>query len=1321
MRRLLALLLVCAMVLGLTPSAFATEVESEPTPLTQEDYETADLIWEAVYAKETEMRSKRAPLYNTIEALITEVTSSPYYAEGTLIRNGEHFFWETTDGIPCGYSPRLAELGRNAAPMTGYDASIAENTVLTASYETKGGTPGSREVFLLQPYYGIDASFTDQYWNEANSIAAALGGTATVYRTTSATIDAIADSIEAGGVVIFDSHGDTDFANGDDYTSRANSSYICLQTSEGLTAEDYELATGEFGDYYHAFYGGSYGTMRYYCVDGTAIANHMENKAADSMLWMALCLSMATDGLHAPLLNEGVEVAYGYSQSVTFDYDYMWEEIFWEEMLLGKTVAEAIDRMKTEVGQWDWCHASGYDTIAAAKAMYSAFPIVVSDQDIYPGHGNVDDLQMVRSVWTLLSPCDHGNIRFIPHKPATCTEDGNIAYYLCIECNAVFRDEALTDRITLNATNLEATGHSYDSGKVTTSPTCLTDGILTYTCGTCNHSYTELLPAEGHNYVDGFCSLCGKEKPNVVDFELGSGGVFVLAAKVNGKYYAMPNNYTEKSGKLSGVEINVSQGFVDEVSASNIAVELTYVPQTGKYTIYNGTYYLRYPSSTNIGGISTPYYWTIEPGVNGTWKITSQTSSRGLIYRAAGYNSFGGYYRPSVTSGGREYFDLEIIPVAMTTPGTSGCTHVNTVQIQTPPTCTQDGTLTLRCEDCGETLNTQTLLATGHTWHPGEVVVSPGCENPGSQSYSCQFCTETKTETLPPAGHSWDESTVTTEPTCAAPGIKTFTCTRCSQVRTEDLPEKEHNWDGGVLTAEPNCSVPGGMTYTCILCSAIKTESVATTAHSFQNGFCIHCGSGYAPEENPFRIGMSGTFVLAANVNGTYYAMSNDFPESGKVTSRIITPVNGYVLQADTEGIDIVMEYDELTSTYGIYNGTGYLGYNSSTNLSTWESFYGWTLSDGVNGTWRFQSHTESRGLMFRHGTYQQFGAYAAANAYNISEEYFDLEILPVYTYIPGEDIPEWIPPVDGSIVINHSLNLASDISINYAVLTSLLDGYDSFELHCKIPVYENCEYAGYETLILEPVLNEYFYYFTLTGITAVQMGDQIEATLYMTKGENTYCSETDVYSVADYAYGQMKKEGNPQSLKKLCAELLRYGSYAQIFKDYRSDSLVNEIMTEEQMAYLSDLEAVTFNPNNRVLDDLADPSVTWAGKTLNLESKVVLKFVVNLSHYEGDPQDLTLKISYTNYKGEVVEKVLPAPELYMPELNYYAFDLDTLLAAELRTLVSAAVYCGETQLSPTVEYSPDAYAIGKTGTLLTLCKALMSYSDTALAYFTQQ
>ncbi len=309
-------------------------------------------------------------------------------------------------------------------------------------------------------------------------------------------------------------------------------------------------------------------------------------------------------------------------------------------------------------------------------------------------------------------------------------------------------------------------------------------------------------------------------------------------------------------------------------------------------------------------------------------------------------------------------------------------------------------------------------------------------------------------------------------------------------------------------------------------------------------------------------------------------------------------------------------------------------------------------------------------------------------------------------------------PVVDDKIVINHTLNLASDISVTFAVRTDLLADYVNHYMVCEIPVYEGNVRTGTRTVTIDPKENGMFYYYTLTGITAVNMGDELNAQLHMEKDGYPYLSTVDTYSVAEYAYAQLNKDTTVPALKALCADLLRYGKEAQIFKGYRTDALVDSAMTQEHKALLSDAESVTFGNNNQVMKDLEDPVITWTGKVLDLDSKVSVKFVFNPGAYAGKIEDLTLKVFYVNHDGSVSQAVVSDPVLYNAALNSYAFTFDGLLAAELRGVMDVAVYQGNTRLSQTLRYSADTYGNNKTGQLLILCKALFAYSDTAKAYF---
>lgn len=481
MRKVIAFLLVLTMLLPYT--VFAKETGEPVRQISTAEYAAIDEMWtelNGVEARELKGRADRT----TAMAVASAVEENEMYLDGTLRWNGEdHFTFETTVGVTCGYSTRLRNIAINAQQDT---AVKDEPLVQTISY-AEPNVPGGKDVYLIEPYYQIDMDFTEQYQKEAQKIAKATGGTYHLYMKTAATIDAIADAMESGAVVIFDSHGDTDFARGDDYTTGATTSYLLLQTGSGLTNEDYANDNGT----YHAVNYGGYGAMRYYAVDGTCIANHMEKSAPNSLLWMAICLGMATDGLQAPLHAKGVEVVYGYSQSVTFDYDYLWEECFWNEMRAGKTVAEAIATMKEEVGLWDYCDY--YTSIQLAKKYDCAFPIVVSTEDTYPGHGNVDALQTVYSSWRLCG-CAHEQTQKEGTEP-TCTDQG-YSKITCMTCGEVLEDKLL-----------EALGHDYVLETV--APTCMEGGCDVYTCSRCGESYTENeTEALGHAFENCACVRC---------------------------------------------------------------------------------------------------------------------------------------------------------------------------------------------------------------------------------------------------------------------------------------------------------------------------------------------------------------------------------------------------------------------------------------------------------------------------------------------------------------------------------------------------------------------------------------------------------------------------------------------------------------------------------------------------------------------------------------------------------------------------------------------------------------------------------------------
>ena len=96
--------------------------------------------------------------------------------------------------------------------------------------------------------------------------------------------------------------------------------------------------------------------------------------------------------------------------------------------------------------------------------------------------------------------------------------------------------------------------HTWDAGVVTKEATCTEAGVKTFTCS-CGATYTEDIPAKGHNYNNGVCSNCGDKQPEVkatekawdaLDAKLagikGNDGAVLVTANREGTAYTLKLN-----------------------------------------------------------------------------------------------------------------------------------------------------------------------------------------------------------------------------------------------------------------------------------------------------------------------------------------------------------------------------------------------------------------------------------------------------------------------------------------------------------------------------------------------------------------------------------------------------------------------------------------------------------------------------------------------------------------------------------------------------------------------------------------------------------
>lgn len=212
----------------------------------------------------------------------------------------------------------------------------------------------------------------------------------------------------------------------------------------------------------------------------------------------------------------------------------------------------------------------------------------------------------------------------------------------------------VTTGVTYSSSNTAVATVNASTGAVTLvgagSTTIKASALATdqYEAGEASYTLT-VSAAQGGGSTGGYTLI--------TDLSQITSGEYVIAAKVNNKYYAMSN--ITFTSKINGTEVTVSNNTIAKSAATFYVVTIT--KSGSSYTIQSGGNYLTYTgSSTNLGSARSAYNWTIAEGTNGTFRFTSATSSRGLVFRAGTNNQFGGYALSNVKANGTEYYDVEL-------------------------------------------------------------------------------------------------------------------------------------------------------------------------------------------------------------------------------------------------------------------------------------------------------------------------------------------------------------------------------------------------------------------------------------------------------------------------------------------------------------------------------------------------------------------------------------------------------------------------------------------------------------------------------------
>ena len=231
---------------------------------------------------------------------------------------------------------------------------------------------------------------------------------------------------------------------------------------------------------------------------------------------------------------------------------------------------------------------------------------------------------------------------------ATCTQDGKTAGSHCSVCNAVIIEQQI----------VPATGHSYDTGKVTKAPTATATGIKTYTCIDCGATKKETLPATklkkpsakavvnaNGSFTISWGKVAGADKYDVY-FDNGTGyqllrTVTETSITTGTAHYG--KKYSYKVRAVNSKNSSATSAFSAAVTATNTKRLVT--PKLKAAVNANGSFTL---SWNKVAG-ATSYQLYIKQA-DGSYKLMKTTNATSFTTAFATYGKQFTYKMRAVTS-----------------------------------------------------------------------------------------------------------------------------------------------------------------------------------------------------------------------------------------------------------------------------------------------------------------------------------------------------------------------------------------------------------------------------------------------------------------------------------------------------------------------------------------------------------------------------------------------------------------------------------------------------------------------------------------------
>ena len=423
-------------------------------------------------------------------------------------------------------------------------------------------------------------------------------------------------------------------------------------------------------------------------------------------------------------------------------------------------------------------------------------------------------------------------------------------------------------------TDPPAQSHDYHQ-TASTAATCTEAGSVTYTCADCGDSYTETVPALGHNYAAAddagdtiyTCTRCGEQYSELLPREY----VSVKTGKTTDAYTLEGEQSFTHTGDaaIARGELTVVQGTGTKVSYSASASASVSGYTDGGYNCV---------ASNLIDGDTSTYYWSTSCQTSGMYArvdLGAEVRFDAVQISAPAHGDYCTNANVQLSSDGRTWTTIGTFTSSRSTAVTKTYAVPSSVEsfryIQVALTTARnywwqlseiawgsyDGATFTRAAASG-TVQTGTApmtevrftgVAAGTTYyviggtryvieveadhiHSYQEVsrTAPTCTEDGVTTYRCETCGDTYIETTPATGHSY--TAAVTAPTCTEKGYTTYTCPACGDHYTaNEVAALGHDY--AETTVPATCTENGSVTHTCTRCGNSYTETLPATGHTY--------------------------------------------------------------------------------------------------------------------------------------------------------------------------------------------------------------------------------------------------------------------------------------------------------------------------------------------------------------------------------------------------------------------------------------------------------------------------------------------------------